>query len=422
MTNAKPQEPTDVLERATEALRIRSDGATPPVAVVDRAVAALEGRTSAEKPFSPERKFWNMKTIFGTSIAGGLAAGIAIAVIWNLFPQGTGLAFADVLQNVRQVQSAKMKVHMVVAIGGETSTPDGIMYIDGPNRRIRQELQFPYGQVINIFDLKAGKGLMLSPDAKTAVRLDVAHMPKNQAPQDFLAEMQKLQETPTKDLGEKDIEGRRLHGFLSVKNENETVTETTIWADGRTKMPVVVEMTIRNGFVPAKITMSDFEWNWPIDESLLKLEVPEGYAVSDAPYDMGKPMEKDVVAALKASTAFNAGKFPAGLTMKQLAQSMYESLADKTQMKQKITEQNGNLLVVAHGWAYISDPQNGSDWHWAGAGVGLGEKDQPVLWYKPAGKETFTVFDADLSIHSETQEPSAPSVLIDTAPATPPGK
>ncbi len=85
-----------------------------------------------------------------------------------------------------------------------------------------------------------------------------------------------------------------------------------------------------------------------------------------------------------------------------------------------MNEQSANILLLARGWAYITDPQNGTDWHWAGKDVPLGEKDRPILWYKPNGKSTYTTFNADLSIHPNSPEPTLPSTSLDITAATQP--
>jgi outer membrane lipoprotein-sorting protein len=417
MNNSTPHEPHDVLQRAETALRARAHGATPPLAVLDRTLRSLENPSI---PVNNKKGFWTMKKIFGTSLTGAIAAAIAIAFIWTIFQQGSRLALADIIENVEQVQSVKMKIHTVTQMGGQTVIADGTQYIDEAHHRLRQEMQLPAGPVTNIFDMQAGKGLMLMDVNKAATRLDLAHVPKNQGPNDMLAQLKGLQQRPAKDLGEKEFNGRKLHGFLATDTQNDTTTETAVWADEKTKMPIVVEQTVRNGFLPTVITLRDFEWNWPIDESLLALNIPDGYTVGDAPFDMAKPAESDLLKALKASTVFNNGKFPAGLTLNDIGAAMYNSLADKSQVKQKMLEHAGDMLVVARGWAYISDPDNGTDWHWAGTDVSLNTKDHPILWYKPKGQSTFTIINADLTTHTSATEPDVPATPIDPAHPGPP--
>ena len=154
-----------------------------------------------------------------------------------------------------------------------------------------------------------------------------------------------------------------------------------------------------------------------MDEKLFAMDIPEGYTVSDAALDFGKAQEKDLVQALKSSTAFNAGKFPEGLKLEQLGKAMAESTPDPTQAEKKMREQSVAMLQVAHGWSYITNPDNGSDWRWAGTNIPLGTKGKPVIWYKPKGKDTYTVIDADLTVHMETKAPDVDALPIEIPPA-----
>jgi len=276
---------------------------------------------------------------------------------------------------------------------------------------MRQE--FENGIMVNVFDMKEGKGLFLSPPGKRATRVDLAHLPKDQAPRDLLDILKKLPDNPTKVLGEAQIEGRILQGFQWESTEGGRTTETTIWADPATRMPTVVDMKIHNGMLPQEIRMSEFQWDWPVEAALFSMEAPAGYAVSDGALDFAKPAEKDVVLALRASAAFNGGKFPEGLKLEQLVKAVASTGVAGQQVEAIMREQSLNILLSARGWAYISDPANGSDWHWAATGVTLGEKGRVVLWYRPVGKETYTVFDADLVVHTEAKAPEVASVKIE---------
>ena len=75
-------------------------------------------------------------------------------------------------------------------------------------------------------------------------------------------------------LGEKDIDGRRVVGFrISLP-----AAVFSVWGDPKTGLPVRIEATM--AMMPnVKITMSDFEFNVDMDESLFSVEPPAGYEV-----------------------------------------------------------------------------------------------------------------------------------------------
>ena len=52
----------------------------------------------------------------------------------------------------------------------------------------------------------------------------------------------------------------------------------SVWGDPKTGLPVRIEMTME--IMPnLKVTMSDFEFNVDMDESLFSVEPPAGYEV-----------------------------------------------------------------------------------------------------------------------------------------------
>ena len=50
------------------------------------------------------------------------------------------------------------------------------------------------------------------------------------------------------------------------------------------------------------------------------------------------------------------------------------------------------------GLMFVQALPAGSDWHYVGGGVELGEADMPICWWKPAGSQTYRVVFGDLSV------------------------
>ena len=48
--------------------------------------------------------------------------------------------------------------------------------------------------------------------------------------------------------------------------------------------------------------------------------------------------------------------------------------------------------------------ETGGQWHYAGAGVKLGDASKAVYWYKPKGTSTWRVIYGDLSVKEVAQE------------------
>ena len=80
-----------------------------------------------------------------------------------------------------------------------------------------------------------------------------------------------------KELGEKEIGGRRVKGFVTSSEG----PEFTVWADHATGDPVTVETTLRVSGGTSRFVMSDFVVDAKLDESLFAVGVPEGYRAAN---------------------------------------------------------------------------------------------------------------------------------------------
>ena len=79
------------------------------------------------------------------------------------------------------------------------------------------------------------------------------------------------------------------------------------------------------------------------------------------------------------------------------------------------------LIKIYRGILFTVDPKQGSDWHYAGKNVAMGQPNTPILWYRPAGSDTYRVINADLTVREVSAEnlPKIESVLLDS-PTTQP--
>ena len=121
-------------------------------------------------------------------------------------------------------------------------------------------------------------------------------------------------------LGKKEIDGRPVVGFRININRSGVVLD--VWGDPKTGLPVRIESTA--AIMPNyKVTMSDFEFNVEMDESLFSVEPPAGYEVivreghtsDDSPIG-----EKDLIEVFRYYGGWNAGRFPDLLDNEWLSQ------------------------------------------------------------------------------------------------------
>src|SRR6185503_16385619 len=81
----------------------------------------------------------------------------------------------------------------------------------------------------------------------------------------------KAEGMPSRDLGERDIDGIKARGFEVAAGP----MIMAVWADPKTELPILVEVTQ----AAIKSTFTHFNWNPTVDPADLKTEVPPGYNV-----------------------------------------------------------------------------------------------------------------------------------------------
>jgi len=400
----------ELLDRATESLRhsIIPDG--PPPEVIAKVLANL-GMAENANATHIWKRFFTMNALVKLAVAAILAIGIGGMLLWGTGRWGTNLTFADVLKEVRKVQSVQYTQTVTVSVPGQPPQ----MLMSGQSKT-RFTIQ---GQVI-ILDSEKGRFLEISPDQKVAMVGDLVDFP---APQVNMWEVLQRLPKDAKSIGEKEIGGRRADGFQGKGGG-------TLWVDSSTRMPLLMEFhsPAQGMMPPVKVTMSDFVWNPPVDESLMSLTPPAGYQVLQATkMDVSAPTAADLTAGLKAIAELNGGTFPADIDMSGLRRVMRELgqrvQNDKTLRDKMMAMGPGAMLTIGRMWGFIGDAHNGDDWHYAGEGVALGRAGRAIFWYRPAGAKDYKVIDGDLGVRDVAKDdlPKLPSKLVNnpaTMPAT----
>ena len=157
---------------------------------------------------------------------------------------------------------------------------DEIGYMSADHKAVRAEL--PGGLVVVM--APDGKRLMLN------TRDRVAYIGPGQTPvkedrvRHILLELAELDGKAVRVLDERVVNGRRLQGFVvpmsPLNDKYGKLIETRVWADPTTRLPVVVEhVPIDPNNVVAKVlhSVTTYELNVPLDESLFSLNPPAGY-------------------------------------------------------------------------------------------------------------------------------------------------
>ncbi|MHC4580652.1 MAG: hypothetical protein ACYS14_04290, partial [Planctomycetota bacterium] len=162
-------------------------------------------------------------------------------------------------------------------------------------------------------------------------------------------------------------------------------------------LPIRIEARIGQEF---SFTMKNFEFDAVVDESLVSMEVPDGYALQKTDVELGNSTEEDFVESLRIwAGMIGDGTFPETVGSQSAMKEM-PTLVQKVDALQ-VSEEQGTQIGIsfARGLMFHQMLENqGGEWHYTGAGVKLGDADTPVFWYQPQGQQTYRVIYGDLSV------------------------
>ena len=316
------------------------------------------------------------------------AAAIIIAVLIGIQQFGSGaVTFADVIKPILNART----VILDMIVGDEETGPVIHDIIVGP--RVRRVIS-NQKHVVNIVDPENAKMLSLHTTGKIAVYTDIQGQ-LQEGTKDYVAFLRKiitdLKNNPdfeAQELGEKEIDGQKVVGFLAG--------EFTIWADAKTALPVRIELP------QLSMVFKNFQFNVPVEESLVSMDVPDGYTEQENKYDMGTSTEQDLVECLRIwAELLLDGNFPEAIGMEELMKQL--PLVEARLAESVVSPEEGTRkgMTLAQGMLFIMGLK---DKHYAGNGVKLGDADKAIFWYRPEGSETYRVIYGDLSVKDVAPE------------------
>jgi hypothetical protein len=319
------------------------------------------------------------------------AAVLVVAALGVHYMMGPSVTFAKVIEPILNART--LILDMIV--GDEETSPVIHDIIVGSRiRRVisRQE------HVVNIIDTKSAKMLTLHTEGNLAVYSDIQG-PLQEGTRDLVAFLRKvitdLQNNPdfeAEKLGEKEIDGQKVVGFLAG--------EFTIWADAETALPVRIE-----GQSPQlSIVFKNFQFNVPVEEleSLVSMDVPDGYTEQKKVFDMGTSTEQDLVECLRIwAELLLDGNFPEAIGMTELMKLLPQIEAKLAESITSAEEGTQKGMTLAKGMLFEMSLKNQ---HYAGNGVKLGDSETAIFWYQPGGAGTYRVIYGDLSVKDVAAE------------------
>src|SRR4051812_15739057 len=270
MSHDIPRGPEDDrLDRALAAMRDAPIADGPPEELVADTLAALRKAADEQRPQTFFSRMMTMKTI--PRVAAGLLVAVGLAVLATVVFRPS-VSFAQVFNKIAEAKTMTFTATTTLPPGAgglpaeAAAKPITAKFMVTSDGRMRIE---GAGGSATVIDQKSGKMLQLDPTSKRATVVEnmsygVANNP--------VEEFKKLTGKDGKAIGEKEVGGRVLKGFVaSEKNQ-----QFTVWADKSNGEPVTIETTVPMMGGRGTVVMSDFVFDPKLDDALFSLEAPQG--------------------------------------------------------------------------------------------------------------------------------------------------
>jgi outer membrane lipoprotein-sorting protein len=288
-----------------------------------------------------------------------LAAAIVLAVFgaWSLW-SGTqsGVALADVLAKVEQVQAFmyKMTMHVTGQMQGTTSLNTDMngsilianeygmrmdMTMTDPNTRmdmVQQMYMLPQQKLM----------MMVMPGMKKYMRMELDESmfqkmrKQNNDPRMMIKQVLECQ---YQELGRSVIDGVEVEGFQTTDpayaGNDLGEVDVKIWVDVKTGLPVRMDMKIQaTEQIAMEGTMHDFQWDVPVGAEEFNPVLPEDFTAGPGDgIKIPAMTEETGIEGLRLCAAFT-GKYPENLNMMTLMQMTGDLRNSQTPEAQKLRE------------------------------------------------------------------------------------
>jgi len=324
-----------------------------------------------------------------------MAAAAAVLIVAGLgihYIMAPSVTFADVIEPILNART----VIFDFIIGDEETSP--LIHDIVVGQRIRRTIS-NLPNMTSIIDLESARILALDTEGKTATYVDITGQVQKgtQNYVEFLRQViVKLQDNYEK-LGEQEIDGQKAIGFVAT-GPNE---EVKVWADRKTALPIRIELRLGQLFV----IMKNFKFDVPIEDSQMSMDVPPGYTLEQTEVDFSGATEQDFVESLRIwADVLMDGKFPEAIGTEN-AMKQVPLLGEKVAPLNLTDDEKKQLgMKFIRGMLFLQIYETGGEWHYAGAGVKLGDADKAIFWYKPKDSPNYRIIYGDLSVKDVAPE------------------
>jgi outer membrane lipoprotein-sorting protein len=325
-----------------------------------------------------------------------VAAAITIAVLIGLHYLGnpinvTGSAYAEVVERLQNALTM-------------TYTSSGTTEVEIAFKKPGYMRTTMPGDYVTVIDWTQGKGLSTLPTRKQFIEMEMSNLPNNPAQHQFnvIEKLRTLPDRADEELGTIEIDARTVQGF----RVNEDGVINTVWVDTKTRELVRVETEFTNA-PGMNVTMTNFQFDVELDDSLFSLTPPEDYTRVEVQADVSAVAEQDIIGFLRAWSGWTADNtFPPTLNPLELQKVSMEMEQRGEFGKGETTEQQRqqDAMTMYRGIMFLTQLPAGSNWRYAGEGVKFGNAGKAIFWYRPQGSQTYRVIYGDLSVKDVAPE------------------
>lgn len=355
----------------------------------------LETDKKENSIMSAIRKAIHARTSWATATGIAILL-IALVLVFNPFGRGASQAYAAVVEQLRNALTVSFSA---VWYFDENEPPTQIeMAFREPGIQ-RVAIVHNGSHIIQVLDTKRDKGIVLVPETKTYVAMDLANMPSVERERIELIklvsnDMKTLPDKADEILGEQVIDGRKVQGFR--------VGDQTIWIDVETEELVSVDKKIGG----TRMIMANFQIDpTDLDDSLFSTTPPEDYTpISEeaVAYDISSPEEQDLIEYLRTIVTMKKDqRFPATvnpmevLTLEKEGMLVEDEPASPEEEQKKI---QAFAKVCQKTVMFVVNMKPENDWHYAGKDVQYGDSETPIAWWRPDDSDTYRVIWGDLNV------------------------
>ncbi|MCP4261168.1 MAG: hypothetical protein GY774_27225 [Planctomycetes bacterium] len=320
------------------------------------------------------------------AVAAVILIGVTITLNqFGIIFDGTSAAWAKVSQIILETQTITFKV----VIGKGLS-----VFCTASEKKLKQKLS---NGVEAIFDYDKRKILVLNPNDKTAMNIELSGLPV--LPSNLFANLKStielLKEYPdtiVKRLGKKDINNKETAGIQVSLDQS---IDIKIWYDTKDNIPVLVIAEKMIG--QTNVVFSDFNFNVIADESVFNLNIPEDYKETESvKMDLKNLTEQDLIEGLRAWVSLMEYRFPEKLDLAIIQQN--SEVIEQTLNEKAVSDVDKSLIVIKIMRALMFIDQLKVKWHYFSDNVKLGDANTAIFWYQPGMSKTYRVLYGDLHI------------------------